>query len=206
MQSLNVHVLLGLALSSLLTVSSGAIAAEPAKGARAHPAGGFALGQRVNEADLALWNIDIRGKDGGGLPAGSGSIALGKEVYDGKCVACHGEKAAGGPMFGTMVGGIGSFKTNARLLTPGSMYPYAPALFDYIRRAMPLMQPQSLSNDEVYGVTGYILHLNGLLPAEAIVDAKTLTDLKMPNRDGFIVDDRPDTKAARCMRNCAPLR
>ena len=109
-------------------------------------------------------------------------------------------------MFGTMVGGIGSFKTNTRLLTPGSMYPYAPALFDYIRRAMPLLQPQSLSNDEVYGVTGYILHLNGLLPAEAVVDAKMLTDLKMPNRDGFIVDDRPDTKPARCMKNCAALR
>lgn len=79
-------------------------------------------------------------------------------------------------------------------------------LFDYVRRAMPLTQPQSLSNDEVYAVTGYILHLNGLLPADAVVNATTLKALKMPNRDGFIVDDRPDTKAVRCMKDCKVLR
>ena len=140
-----------------------------------------------------------------GLPAGAGTVSQGKEVYAAKCAVCHGDNAAGGPMFGSMVGGIGSFKTNTRVLTPGSMYPYAPILFDYVRRAMPLTQPQSLTNDEVYAVSGYILHLNGLLPATATVNAQTLASLRMPNRDGFIVDDRPDTKAQRCMSNCRPL-
>ena len=109
-------------------------------------------------------------------------------------------------MFGTMVGGIGSFKTDKRLLTPGSMYPYAPALFDYIRRAMPLTEPQSLSNDETYAVTAYLLHLNGLVEQDAEMNSTSLAAIRMPNRDGFIVDDRPDTSAARCMQDCKPLR
>lgn len=187
--------------------SGGVLAAEPVKASRSAVADAKpAYGQRITEADLAHWNIDIRGKDGAGLPSGSGTVAQGKDVYDTKCASCHGDKAAGGAMFGTMVGGIGSFTTNTRVLTPGSMYPYAPALFDYVRRAMPLLQPQSLSNEEVYGVTGYILHLNGLVPADAVVNAKLLSELRMPNRDGFIVDDRPDVKANRCMKNCATLR
>lgn len=165
-----------------------------------------ARGQPIPESDLAAWNIDVRTPDGLGLPPGSGSVTTGKLVYDNKCASCHGAEAKGGPMFGTMVGGIGSFKTDRRVLTPGSMYPYAPALFDYIRRAMPLTQPQSLTNEENYAVSAYILHLNGLVPADAVMDAKSLTALRMPNRDGFIIDDRPDTHAARCMSQCPPLR
>lgn len=170
------------------------------------PEARLGIGQRVSEGDLARWNIDVRTPDGQGLPRGQGSVAMGRKVYDEKCASCHGADAKGGTMFGTMVGGIGSFTTNARVLTPGSMYPYAPVLFDYVRRAMPLTAPQSLTDDEVYAVSGYLLHLNGLLPADAVVDARTLAGMRMPNRDGFIVDDRPDTQAARCMRDCAPLR
>ncbi|MEO5845975.1 MAG: cytochrome c [Caldimonas sp.] len=162
-------------------------------------------GQRISEADLVAWNIDVRTPDGAGLPAGSGSVAAGKAVYDAQCASCHGAAAAGGPVFGPMVGGVGSFKTNARVLTPGSMYPYAPILFDYVRRSMPMTAPQSLSNNEVYAVSAYLLHLNGLLGADAVVDARSLVALRMPNRDGFIVDDRPDTKAVRCMADCAPV-
>jgi cytochrome c len=164
-----------------------------------------ARGQAVSEQDLASWNIDVRSVDGAGLPPGSGSVATGKTVYAAKCAFCHGADATGGPMFGTMVGGIGSFKTDKRILTPGSMYPYAGALFDYIRRAMPLNAPQSLSSEEVYALTGYILHLNGLVPPDAVMDARAVTTLRMPNRDGFIVDDRPDTKASRCMSACPRL-
>ena len=164
------------------------------------------LGQRVSERDLVKLDIDVRTPDGKGLPAGQGNVAMGKKVYDDKCASCHGVDAKGGPMFGTMVGGIGSFTTNTRVLTPGSMYPYAPILFDYVRRAMPLTAPESLTDDEVYAVSGYLLHLNGLLPADATVDARALVALRMPNRDGFMVDDRPDTKAERCMRDCPPLR
>ncbi len=160
------------------------------------------LGQPIADADLAAWDIDIRTTDGRGLPEGSGDVATGEKIFAEKCVACHGEAAAGGPMFGSMVGGIGSFTTETRVLTPGSIYPFAPILFDYLRRAMPMDQPQSLTSDEVYALSAYLLHLNGLAPADAVMDAKTLAAVEMPNRDGFIVDDRPDTAAVRCMKDC----
>lgn len=206
MQSLNVQ-LLGLGTIAL-AILTGCAGSGPTSGTTASAHGGgvrHAHGQPISEADLARWNIDVITKTGAGLPSGAGTVSQGKDVYAAKCAVCHGDNAAGGPMFGSMVGGIGSFKTNTRVLTPGSMYPYAPILFDYVRRAMPLTQPQSLTNDEVYAVSGYILHLNGLLPATATVNAQTLASLRMPNRDGFIVDDRPDTKAQRCMSNCRPL-
>ena len=161
-----------------------------------------AFGKPITEAQLSRWNIDVRSPDGKGLPAGRGSVAQGKQVYDAQCLSCHGPDAKGGPMFGTMVGGIGSFTTNTRVLTPGSMYPYAPLMFDYIRRSMPLTAPQSLSADENYAVSAYILHLNGLVPADAVMDAQSMIALQMPNRNGFILDDRPDVKAVRCMTNC----
>lgn len=164
---------------------------------------GAAFGRPIAEADLAAWNIDIRTQDGAGLPAGKGDAVQGKVVYGEKCVACHGPDAKGGPVFGTMVGGIGSFKTNVRVLTPGSMYPYAPILFDYIRRAMPMDRPQSLTNDEVYAVSAYLLNLNGLIGPNDEMNSKSLAMVKMPNRDGFIIDDRPDTKAVRCMKDCS---
>jgi cytochrome c len=160
------------------------------------------LGQPIAEAQLAAWDIDIRTPDGRGLPAGSGTAAQGQKIYAAKCLACHGEGAKGGTMYGTMVGGINSFKTNARVLTPGSMYPYAPILFDYIRRTMPMDSPQSLTANEVYALSAYILNLNGLIPADAVMDQNTLPRVQMPNRDGFIIDDRPDVRAVRCMSNC----
>lgn len=162
-------------------------------------------GQPATEQDLAAWNIDVLTVDGRGLPPGAGSVDAGKAVFDAKCAACHGAAAAGGPMFGPMVGGIGSFTTDRRVLTPGSMYPYAPVLFDYVRRAMPMNAPQSLSNDEVYAVSAYLLHLNGLVPADAVMTPQTLPAVRMPNRDGFIIDDRPDTQARRCMHDCPPI-
>lgn len=160
------------------------------------------FGQAVSEADLAAWNIDIRTPDGRGLPAGRGGVAEGQKIFQAKCVACHGEGAKGGSMYGTMVGGIGSFTTNARVVTPGSMYPYAPILFDYIRRTMPMDAPQTLSVNEVYALSAYLLNLNGLIPATAVMDQNTLAKVQMPNRDGFITDTRPDVRATRCMSNC----
>lgn len=191
----------------VLAALAGCAGSGPMAASGAATQGGLkaAHGTKITEADLAHWNIDVVTKTGAGLPPGGGTVAQGKEIYASKCASCHGDNATGGPMFGTMVGGIGSFQTNTRVLTPGSMYPYAPVLFDYVRRAMPLTQPQSLSNNEVYAVSGYLLHLNGLLPANATVSADTLKTLAMPNRDGFMVDDRPDTKAVRCMSNCKPF-
>ena len=179
---------------AVLTLASGAIAGEPSPGVH--------YGKAISEADIAPWNIDIRTKDGAGLPASKGNAAQGKQVYEAKCVACHGEDAKGGSVYPSMVGGIGSFTTNTRVLTPGSMYPYAPILFDYIRRAMPMNEPQTLTNDEVYALSAYILNLNGLIQADAVMDAKSLPAVQMPNRNGFINDDRPDVKATRCMKDC----
>jgi S-disulfanyl-L-cysteine oxidoreductase SoxD len=160
------------------------------------------FGKPISEADVAAWNIDIRTADGTGLPAGRGSVAEGKAVYDAKCVACHGAEAKGGAVYGSMVGGIGSMTKSPRVVTPGSMYPYAPILFDYIRRSMPMDRPQTLSANEVYALSAYLLNLNGLVPAGAVMDAQSLPKVQMPNRDGFIVDDRPDASAVRCMTNC----
>ena len=166
----------------------------------AKPAAGY--GKPISEADIAPWNIDIRTSDGRGLPAGSGTAAQGKIIYDQQCLACHGADAKGGAVYGTMVGGVGSFTTATRVVTPGSMYPYAPILFDYIRRTMPMDRPQTLTSNEVYALSAYLLNLNGLIPANAVMDANTLPKVQMPNRNGFVVDDRPDTKAVRCMTNC----
>jgi cytochrome c len=188
----------------LRTVAVGLVAAACAAPAasRLPERPSAAFGQPISEADLAAWNIDIRTPDGAGLPPGRGTVAEGKAVYEAKCLACHGPDAKGGAMYGTMVGGIGSFKTNARVLTPGSMYPYAPILFDYVRRAMPLDRPLTMTADEVYAVAAYLLSLNGLVPADAVMDAQSLSKVQMPNRDGFVLDDRPDTHAVRCMRDC----
>ena len=178
-----------------LAMSLGNVLADSSK-----PAVSF--GTPTTEAEIAAWDIDIQTPTGAGLPPGSGSVSQGKALFDAQCVACHGENAAGGSQYGSMVGGVGSFLTNKRRLTPGSMYPYAPILFDYIRRAMPMTAPQSLSNDEVYALTAYIYALNDLVEKDAVLDAKSLAAIEMPNRDGFIVDDRPDTAAIRCMENC----
>ena len=160
------------------------------------------FGKAISEADVAAWNIDIRTPDGLGLPPGRGSVAQGRQVYAAQCAACHGADAKGGPVYGSMVGGIGSMTQSPRVLTPGSMYPYAPILFDYIRRSMPMDKPQTLSNDEVYALSAYLLNLNGLVPADAVMDAQSLPRVQMPNRNAFMIDDRPDSQAARCMSNC----
>lgn len=188
--------LLAGAASVAILAATSAIAAGP----------GVKYGKAITEDDIADWNIDISTSDGKGLPAGKGSVADGKKIFAEQCVTCHGEEAKGGSNYGSMVGGIGSFTTDKRVLTPGSMYPYSSILFDYTRRAMPMTAPQSLTNDQVYALSAYILHLNGLVPADAVMDAKTLAAVQMPNKDGFIRDDRPDTKATRCMKDCPPIK
>lgn len=148
------------------------------------PAKGPNLGRAASAQDIAAWDISIP-PDGSGLPAGSGSVRQGAAVYAGKCIACHGDKGAGKPA-DALVGGIGSLATNAPVRTVGSYWPYATTLFDYVRRAMPIQSPLSLSNDEVYAVTAYLLNLNGIVGADAVMNAQALPQVKMPNRDGFI--------------------
>ena len=143
------------------------------------------FGQPISPADLAPWDISI-GPDGVGLPAGSGTPAQGATVFAAKCQACHGEKGAGGPN-DRLVGGKGSLAAGqAPVKTVGSYWPYATTLFDYIRRAMPFVDSKSLTSDETYAVSAYILNLNGIIGESDAMDAQSLAKVRMPNRDGFI--------------------
>jgi len=168
--------------------------------ARAETPGPFGIGRVATPAEIAGWNIDI-GRDGSGLPPGSGTVSHGRAVFEQQCAACHGAKGQGG-VGDKLVGGQGTLATAKPVRTVGSYWPYAPTLFDYIRRAMPQNAPQSLSNDDVYAVSAYVLNLNGLSPADATLDAKSLAAIKMPNRDGFSGDPRPDVKNPACMSGC----
>jgi cytochrome c len=152
----------------------------------------YGIGRPATPAEIAGWNIDIN-REGHNLPPGSGTVSHGHQVFDQQCAACHGAKGEGG-VGDQLVGGQGTLATPKPVRTVGSYWPYAPTLFDYIRRAMPQNAPQSLSNDDVYAVSAYILNLNGLLPADAALDAKTLPAIKMPNRNMFTGDTRPDVK------------
>jgi cytochrome c553 len=160
----------------------------------------YGIGRVATPAEIAGWNIDID-RYGNNLPPGSGSVSRGREVFDQQCAACHGAKGEGG-VGDRLVGGQGTLATPEPVKTVGSYWPYASTLFDYIRRAMPQNAPQSLCNDDVYAVSAYILHLNGLLPAEATLDARTLSAIKMPNREMFVGDSRPDVKNPACMTGC----
>lgn len=146
---------------------------------------GPALGQTISAADLAPWDISIQ-PDGAGLPAGSGTAAAGAQIYSVKCVACHGDKGAGQPN-DRLVGGQGTLTELAQIRTIGSFWPTATTVFDYIRRAMPFLEPQSLTNDEVYALTAYLLALNGIIDEDDELNARTLARVRMPNRDGFVV-------------------
>ncbi len=168
--------------------------------ASAQAQGPYGIGRAATPAEIAGWNIDID-REGHNLPPGSGSVSHGHEVFDQQCAACHGAKGEGG-VGDQLVGGQGTLASPKPIRTVGSYWPYAPTLFDYIRRAMPQNAPQSLSNDDVYAVSAYILNLNGLLPADATLDAKTLSAVKMPNRDKFVGDPRPDVKNPECMTDC----
>ncbi len=161
----------------------------------------FGLGQTPTAEQVRAWDIDI-GPDGAGLPPGSGSVARGAALFAEKCIACHGQGGEGGPG-GRLVGGQGTLGTPKPVLTIGSYWPHATTLFDYIRRAMPHDRPQSLGNDDLYALSAYLLHRNGIVGAEAVMDAKSLPRVRMPNRGGFLTGDpRPDVNGSRCMSDC----
>ena len=133
--------------------------------------------------------------DGRGLPAGSGSVERGKAVYDSQCLACHGDQLQGG-LGDRLVGGRDTLvkrdSVKGPVKTVESYWPYATTLFDYIKRSMPLLEPGSMSNDDVYAVSAYILSKAGIVPADAVLDQQSLARVQMPNRGGFIPDPRPE--------------
>ena len=135
--------------------------------------------EEIRKVDITVW------PDGRGLPAGSGSVSAGAAVYAKNCEVCHGAKGAGKPQ-DQLTGGLGTLASPKPVKTASSYWPAATTLFDYIRRAMPIVSPQSLTNDEVYAVTAYILSIDGIVPQDAVMDAKSLPRVKMPNKDGFV--------------------
>ncbi len=142
------------------------------------------LGQPISESEIRAWDISIL-PDGSGLPPGSGTPAQGARIYAQKCVACHGENGKGGP-FAPVVGG-GPLTSINTVKTIANFWAQATTVFDFIRRAMPWQQPRTLTNDEVYALTAYILAQNKLIGDNAVMNAETLPKVRMPNRDGFIV-------------------
>ena len=143
----------------------------------------------VAERDLTVF------PDGRGLPPGQGSAREGRVIFATHCAACHGANGEGSNDFPRLVGGVGTLKTSSPVLTVGSYWPYATTLWDYNRRAMPYTQPGLLTNAEVYAVTAYLLHMNGIIQENDVLDARSLAAVRMPNRDGFVRDARPDWRS-----------
>lgn len=163
----------------------------------------FGFGEPADPEQIAGWDIDARAP-GSGLPDGSGGVAEGRELYGRQCVSCHGEDGEG-PM-DRLTGGVGTLDTDKPVKTVGSYWPFAVTLFDYIHRAMPFDNPQSLTPNEVYAATAYVLYLNDLVPEDAVMDADTLPAVKMRNKGGFYgPDPRPDVHNWACMSDCEPV-
>jgi S-disulfanyl-L-cysteine oxidoreductase SoxD len=151
----------------------------------------YHLGRTPTAAEIDAWNIDVL-PNGQGLPPGHGSVAEGRAIFAETCAACHGDKGQGGPAE-RLVGGFGTLTQPDPVRTVGSYWPYATTLFDFIRRAMPFSAPESLTADQVYAVSAYVLSLNGIVPDGTVLDATTLPKIAMPNRNGFTSSDpRPD--------------
>lgn len=154
----------------------------------------FGFGRPATEAEIAAWDIDVR-PDGTGLPAGSGTAAEGAPIYAAKCAICHGKTGVEGPndrLVARPEEGFprGDSAASWSSRTIGNYWPYATTVFDYILRSMPQNVPGSLTADEVYALTAYLLWRNGIIPAEATMNADTLADVRMPARDQFVPDDR----------------
>jgi cytochrome c len=148
----------------------------------------FGLGHVARTDAVNAIDIDVL-PDGQGLPPGSGAADRGRDVYVAHCSACHGPTGTEGPN-DVLVGGQGSLKAVRPLKTVGSFWPYATTLWDYINRAMPFAEPRSLAADDVYAVTAYVLFLNGIVTEHQVLSQGTLAQVKMPNRNGFLPDNR----------------
>ena len=165
------------------------------------------LGRAATSEELASWDIDVR-PDGTGLPPGSGSVADGQTVYDEKCANCHGTFGESNDYI-ALAGGVGSLASANPQRTVGSKLNYATTLWDYINRSMPFNNSKTLSANEVYALTAYVLNLNEIVPADAVLDQVSLPKVVMPNRDGFTLDHGMGSKAGKadvtntaCMHNC----
>ena len=183
----------------LLTAALACVAAGPVL------AGTYGLGREALPEEIAAWDLDIA-PDGTGLPAGSGSVLDGEETFAEFCASCHGDFAEGVDNWPKLAGGEDTLADKDPLKTVGSYWPYLSTTFDYVRRSMPFGNAQSLTDDQVYEITAYILYSNDLVYEDFVLSNENFLEVEMPNAGGFIVDDR-DTAEAHfwtepCMENC----
>ncbi|WP_106203724.1 c-type cytochrome [Aliiruegeria haliotis] len=172
----------------------------------AAPQGKFGLGRAALPEEIAAWDVDIM-PDGRGLPEGSGDVWTGEEVFADNCAVCHGDFAEGVDNWPKLAGGMDTLDHEDPLKTVGSYWPYLSTTFDYVRRSMPFGAAQTMSDDDVYAITAYILYSNDLVDEDFTLSKETFFDVEMPNAGGFIVDDRAETEYPLfsqdpCMENC----
>lgn len=167
------------------------------------------IGREAKPEEIAGWDIDIR-PDGQGLPPGKGTVKVGEAIYMQQCAACHGEFGESAGRWPIVAGGAGTLASHDPVKSIGSYWPYASTVIDYIRRAMPFGNAQSLSNDELYAVTAYVLYLNDVIKDESFeLNADTFKTIRLPNETNFRDDDRDTAEKALwrknpCMTNCRP--
>jgi cytochrome c len=187
---------------TLLAAATGNVAAQAARETPRN----YGIGHVASAEQIAGWDIDIR-PDGQGAPSGRGSVRDGEKVYMDKCAACHGEFGESAGRWPQIAQGKGTLASHDPVKTVGSYYPYLSSAFDYIRRAMPFGDAESLSNDELYAVVAYVLHLNDIVDEKFVLSKETWTQVKMPNSRGFFDDDRETSERAfwnpnPCMKDC----
>ncbi|WP_341233581.1 c-type cytochrome [uncultured Sulfitobacter sp.] len=187
----------------LKTLSVGAVATMLALPAVAQT---YGLGRAALPEEIAAWNLDVH-PDGTGLPEGQGDAIVGEEIFAAKCAACHGDFAEGIGNWPKLAGGMDTLDHEDPLKTVGSYWPYLSTSFDYIRRSMPYGNAGTLTADETYAIVAYILYSNDLIEDDFVLSKETFLDVKMPNADGFILDDRMETEVAiwsgePCMTDC----
>ena len=149
------------------------------------------LGRPATDADIAAAGISV-GPDGRGLPPGRATARQGRPLYESICASCHGLRGEGNDFYPALAGGQNTLKSEHPILTIGSYWPYATAVWDYVNRAMPYQNPGTLTPQQVYALTAYLLYINKIVDERQIVDQRTLALIRMPNRNGFIADPRPD--------------
>ena len=164
------------------------------------------LGRVALPEEIAAWDLDVS-PDGTGLPVGSGNVLVGEEVFADKCASCHGDFAEGVDNWPKLAGGAGTLDHEDPLKTVGSYWPYLSTTWDYVNRSMPFGDAQSLSPDEVYAIVAYIIYSNDLVDEDFVLSNETFADFELPNKDGFIIDDRLETEHSKwvgepCMENC----
>ena len=193
---------------ALVVAAAALIGGAPMLAAQPKP-GTYGVGREAKPEEIAGWSIAIR-PDGQGLPPGKGTAREGEAIFNERCAACHGEFGESAGRWPMLAGGTGSLASNDPIRTIGSYWPYASTVMDYIRRAMPFGNAQSLTNDELYAVTAYVFFLNDVITDEDFeLNRKTFASIRLPNEPHFIDDDREVAekefwKTEPCMTDCAP--